>query len=190
MVELGEAYYKSTESPRRFSRVRDESKGMVVETDKCKSWEKRFLEDPEVQSPKKKEVSRELAQMVISGGVYVRSSARIFYKDESGVAQFVEPRLAEVRQGQSLGLRSGITPCHQESVSVPARPKSPEAGAAKSRSREMVTVGSSVIVGESAIGKIPSVLRDSVPTGSALRDSVPAVSTVVSALQESSRAGI
>ena len=192
MVELGEAYYKSTESPCRFSRVRDESEGMVVETDECKSGEKRFLEDPEVPSPKKKEVSRELAQMVITGGVYVRSSARIFYKDESGAAQFVEPRLAEVRQGQSLGLRSGITPCHQESVSVPARPKSPEAGAAKSRSRETVTVGSSVIglVGESAIGMIPSVLGDSIPTASTFRDSVPAVSTVVSALQESSRARI
>ena len=58
----------------------------------------------------------------------------------------MKSRLAKVGQGQSLGLGSGIAPCPQDSVSVPARPKSPGVGTTKSPSRETLAEVSSVVV--------------------------------------------
>ena len=69
----------------------------------------------------------------------------------------MKSQLAKVGQGQSLGLGSGIAPCPQDLVSVPARPKSPGVGTTKSPSRETLAEVSSVVVGKYGIERTEEV---------------------------------
>ena len=134
----GNSYYEPSNAS--FQELRKEKVEVEVHKPRSESVKRSSNDLSSVPAGKKAEISREMARMIETGGVKVRSNVRFFWVNKEGVSQFVVPSSVRPRQGKVSALGEKEVPPTRGMGPSPAKAVSPAIVAADPQFRETLGV--------------------------------------------------
>ena len=152
------AYYEPTEASFKVSQTHEsqsELRKEIVEVEvyrsKSEAVKRSICDISSVPAGKKVKISRDLARMIETGGVKVRSDVRFFWVNKEGFSQFVMPASGRPKQGKVSALGEEEVPPTKSQGPSPAKAVSPAIVGTDPQSQETLGVSALCNVNDASV---------------------------------------